>query len=160
VIAEVLTQRATRISPGDTVEVFGDAIVDGPVSGTVSRVYPAGFKKISSLGVEQQRVNVAVKLDTPPERLGVGFRVHVRIYYDEATGALILPRTALFRGDRGGWQVMVVRDGITAMQPVRLGLMNEDNAEIIDGLTNNDTIVARPSSEITAGMRVEKSTSK
>ncbi len=75
-LAEVLTQRATRIAAGDPVEVHGQAISDGPINGRVLRVCPAGFKKISSLGVEQQRVKVAVKLDRPPQRLGVGFRVY------------------------------------------------------------------------------------
>ncbi|MBN2562825.1 MAG: efflux RND transporter periplasmic adaptor subunit [Phycisphaerae bacterium] len=155
VTAEVLTERATRISPGDSVEVYGEAISTGPVSGKVLRVYPAGFKKISSLGVEQQRVKVAIKLDRQPERLGVEFRVHVRVYYDEEAGVLTLPRTALFRSDRGEWQVMLVRNGKTAPRTVQIGLMNDDQAEIVQGLTAEDLIVAQPSREIAPGMRVE-----
>lgn len=155
VIAEVLTERAMRISPGDPVEIAGEGIPDGPLAGKVSRVYPAGFKKISSLGVEQQRVNVAVQLGRRPERLGVAFRVHVRIFYDQAENVPTLPRTAVFRGDNGQWRVMVVRNGITAMQPVKLGLMNEDSAQIVEGLTPTDAVVARPSREIVEGMRVK-----
>ena len=155
VIAEVLTERATRISPGDPVEVYGDAIGDGPVPGTVLRVYPAGFKKISSLGVEQQRVKVAVKLDRRPPRLGVAFRVHVRVYYDEAADTLILPRTAIFRGGQGEWYVMAVRDQVTHLQTVKLGLMNEDDAQVLEGVTAEDHVVARPSRDIVPGMRVE-----
>ena len=154
VTAEVLTERATRIRPGNTVEVFGDAIVDGPIAGRVLRVYPAGFKKISSLGVEQQRVKVAIKLDRRPPELGVAFRVHVRIYYEEAPNALTLPRTALFRGDRGDWQVMTVRDGRTRLQAVKVGLMNDDLAQITEGLATTDQLVAQPSKEITEGLRV------
>ena len=159
VTVEVLTQRATRISPGDPVEIFGEAIGDAPVSGRVWRVYPAGFKKISSLGVEQQRVKVAVRLDRRPARLGVDFRVHVRIFYDQAKDALTLPRTALFRGDAGQWQVMVVAEGRTELRTVRLGLMNDDHAQILEGLSPADLVVARPSRDITEGLRVEVSTS-
>ena len=155
VIAEVLTQRATRISPGDPVEVFGEAVGDEPIPGRVWRVYPAGFKKISSLGVEQQRVKVAVKLDRRPERLGVGFRVHVRIYYDQAADALTLPRTALFRGQAGQWQVMLVADGVTELRTIQVGLMNDDHAQVLSGLSAADLIVARPSRDITEDMRVE-----
>jgi HlyD family secretion protein len=161
---EVLTERATRISPGDPVDITGGAIPDSPaggITGTVLRVYPAGFKKISSLGVEQQRVKVAIKLNKRPERLGVGFRVYVRIYYDEAVDALVLPRTVLFRGREGQWQVMVVRGGEgrsgvgrAQLQPVTVGLMNDDEAQIIDGLGPDDAVVARPSREIVEGMRV------
>ncbi len=155
VTAEVLTERAAHISPGDPVDVYGEAVPDGPIPGKVSRVYPAGFKKISSLGVEQQRVKVAIKLDRRPPRLGVEFRVHVRIYYDEAADALTLPRTALFRGHQGDWQVMVVRQGVTKLQTIKVGLMNDEQAQILEGLTAQDAVVARPSREIVEGMNVE-----
>ncbi len=154
VVAEVLTERAPRIAPGDAVEVYGQAIEDGPVHGKVLRVFPAGFKKISSLGVEQQRVKVTVKLDDHPEGLGVGFRAYVRIFYDEAEGATTLPRTCLFRDRTGNWNVMVVREGTTELRAVTVGLLNDDLAEIASGITTGDRVVARPSREIAAGMRV------
>ncbi|MBN2447708.1 MAG: efflux RND transporter periplasmic adaptor subunit [Phycisphaerae bacterium] len=154
VVAEVLTERATRFEPGDLVEVYGEAIPDGPIRGTVSRVYPAGFKKISSLGVEQQRVKVAIKLEQRPERLGVAYRVQVRIIYDEAVDALTLPRTALFRASNGQWQVMLVDAGRTRLQAVSVGLMNDDQAQVLDGLTAESQVVARPSREVEAGMSV------
>ncbi|UCE60315.1 MAG: efflux RND transporter periplasmic adaptor subunit [Phycisphaerales bacterium] len=155
VTAEILTELAPRISPGSAVEIFGEALPGGPLDGEVLRVYPAGFKKISSLGVEQQRVTVAVKPAERTERLGVGFRVYVRIFYDQADNVLILPRTAMFRGSQGDWQVMVVRNYRTELQRVDVGLMNDENAEIRSGLTRDDLVVARPSREIVPGMRVE-----
>ena len=159
VIAEVLTERAAHIRKGNSVDIYGEAIGDKPIERRVDRVYPAGFKKISSLGVEQQRVNVAIKLTPPrPPQLKVGFRVHVRIYYDQAANALTLPRTALFRSDQGDWQVMIVRGGVTEIQAVEVGLTNDERAEIKAGLTPEDEVVAHPSSEITEGMRVETTT--
>lgn len=154
VVAEVLTERATRIDVGDPVEIYGRGIPDGPISGRVLRVYPAGFKKISSLGVEQQRVKVAVKLDRRPERLSVGFRVYVRIIYDEKADAVTLPRTCLFHGEDDAWNVMLVREGRTELRTVGVGLLNDDRAEITRGLARDATVVARPSREITANMRV------
>ncbi len=154
VVADVLTERATRIAPGDSVEIYGGAVVDGPIAGTVSRVYPSGFKKISSLGVEQQRVKVAVKLSRRPDRLGVAFRVRVRIIHDEATDALILPRTALFRGRDNHWRVMVVRGDVTDERRVDVGLTNDDEAQILKGVTKDEVVVATPSREIDADMRV------
>jgi HlyD family secretion protein len=155
VIAEVLTERAMRVSPGDSVEIYGEGIPSGAVTGTVSRIYPAGFKKISSLGVEQQRVNVAVQLAQRPARLGVNFRVNVRIFYDQAVDVPTLPRTALFRSTTGGWQVMVVRNSRTAIQPVKIGLMNDEDAQITEGVNTTDAVLARPSTDITPGLRVQ-----
>lgn len=154
VVADVLTERAMRIAPGNPVEVFGEAFGKHTIAGQVLRVYPAGFKKISSLGVEQQRVNVAVKMNERPEGLGVGYRVYVRIQYAEATDALILPRTALFRGGSGDWQVMIVRGDRTELRGVRLGLINDERAQIVEGLAPDEAVIAEPSREITAGLRV------
>jgi HlyD family secretion protein len=154
VIAEVLTERATRLAAGNDVDVYGEAIGSTPIHGKVTRIYPAGFKKISSLGVEQQRVNVAVKLDHRPERLGVAFRVQVRIYYDQADNALVLPRTALFRSEKGNWQVMKVVGSRTELQDIQVGLMNDDETQITSGVTKEDAIVTKPSSEIVPGLRV------
>jgi HlyD family secretion protein len=154
VIAEVLTERAMQIAPGNPVEVFGEAFGQRTIAGKVLRVYPAGFEKISSLGVEQQRVNVAVGIDDRPDRLGVGYRVYVRIKYAEAADALVLPRTALFRGGAGGWQVMIVRGGVTELRDVELGLRNDDRAQILAGLDPQDAVIAQPSREIVPGMRV------
>ena len=55
---------------------------------------------------------------------------------------------------KGGWEVMVVRGGKTAAQVVEVGLMNDDIAEILAWVSPDEIIVARPSREITAGMRV------
>lgn len=154
VIAEILTERATHLSVGDPVDVYGEAIGPTPIPAKVSRIYPAGFKKISSLGVEQQRVNVAVKMDHRPEKLGVAFRVMVRIYYARSDGAVVLPRTALFRSQRGDWQVMRVVSGVTQLQSVKVGLLNDEQAEIAQGLAKDDAVVAKPSSEVVPGLKV------
>jgi HlyD family secretion protein len=154
VIAEILSERATRIDVGDPVRIFGEAVPGEAIAGQVKRVYPAGFRKISSLGVEQQRVNVAIGLDERPERLGVGFRVYVRIIYAVAEDVLTVPRTALLRTRDGGWQVLQVADGRTHFQAVTVGLMNDDRAEIVDGLSTESRVLAQPTSELDAGMRV------
>lgn len=154
VIADILTERAPRIRPGNPAEILGEAITGGPIAGSVLRVYPEGFKKVSSLGVEQQRVYVAVKMARRPPRLGVAFRVEVRIYYDRADNALTIPRTVLFRGPRGQWQVMTVRNGRTSLRTVTLGLQNEDRAQVLSGLDKDDLLVAEPARDISPGTRV------
>ena len=154
VIAEVLTERAAWIQPGDVVDVYGEAIGEKPITGHVVRIYPAGFEKVSSLGVEQQRVKVAIRLDQRPKRLGVAYRVQVRIYYDQADDALTIPRTAIYRGDKGEWKLMTVENGETRTRTVSVGLINDERVQITDGLDKSAQVVARPSRDITPGMNV------
>lgn len=155
VVAEILTQQATRIQPGDPVEIYGEAVSGQARSGQVLRVYPAGFEKISSLGVEQQRVNVAIRFDQPPERLGVDFRVYVRVFYDQAPDALTVPRTALLRSEDGGWQVMLVRDNRIHPQDVQVGILNDDLAQISAGLDLDARVVDRPADDLGPGAHVK-----
>jgi hypothetical protein len=49
---------------------------------------------------------------------------------------------------------MLVNNGKTALRRVDVGLMNDDLAEITQGLAADETVVARPSREITANLRV------
>ncbi|NIL97939.1 MAG: secretion protein HlyD, partial [Planctomycetales bacterium] len=132
-----------------------------PVRGEVIRIYPAGFTKISSLGVEQQRVMVVMKMDESDLRrvleqrgLGVDYRVRVRIYTQQKSGALVIPRSALFRSGSGDWQAFAVRGGRARRVPLRLGLMNDLLAEVVDGLQEGETVVLAPESGLTEGQRV------
>ena len=65
--ADLLSVDVVNAKVGDSVEIYGPAVGAKPAKGTVSKVYPAGFTKVSSLGVEQQRVKVVVAID--PEDL-------------------------------------------------------------------------------------------
>lgn len=159
--ADVLSQDAVRLKPGQPAEIYGAAIGREAVRGRVDRIHPAGFTKTSSLGVEQQRVKVVLLFDGRTlERLragrdlGVGYRVRVRIFTDEQSHALVIPRSALFRGPGGDWQVFVVRDGKARLISVAVGLMNDDTVAIRDGLEENEPVVLAPETSLSDGARV------
>lgn len=160
--ADVLSQEVVRIKPGNHVEISGPAIGLPPAQGTVGRVNPAGFTKISSLGVEQQRVKVIANFAPgEPERLrngrelGVDYRVRVRIFTAEKQDALVVPRSALFRGPTGDWRVFAVRGGKAELQPVKLGLANDDSAEVVEGLGDSDFVVLAPETTLSDGQSVK-----
>ncbi len=150
--ADVLTQAAVRIKPGDRVEVFLGAGDRRPVAqGSVERIQPAAFTKLSSLGVEEQRVKVIIALSPETVRelrrrfhIGVGYRVRVQIITDQRENTLIVPRISLLRENLDAWFVWSVREGRLEKQPVRVGLMNDADAEILDGLREGETIVHMP----------------
>jgi HlyD family secretion protein len=164
---DVLSQDATRIQTGARAQVYGlTSGSAGPegVQGTVDRVYPQAFTKISSLGVEQQRVKVIVQL--PDEvmpalqqlHVGAEYRVRVRIFTNEQSDALIIPRSALFRNDDGLWQVFVVRDGKARLQEVDVGLMNDEQVELTGGLNDDEQVILAPDNTLQDGIRVKAAT--
>ncbi|MDA8431739.1 MAG: efflux RND transporter periplasmic adaptor subunit [Nitrospiraceae bacterium] len=152
---EVLSEDAVRIKPGMTVlfERWGG---EGNLLGKVRTVEPAGFTKISSLGVEEQRTLVIADITAPPEswqKLGDGYRVDARFVIWEGKDVLQVPAAALFRkGD--GWDVFIVRGGKARLQPVQLGHRTGLAAEIVSGLAAGDQVIAHPDDSVRDGSRV------
>ncbi len=159
--ADVLSVDVVGAKPGDQVEIYGPAIGSPSVRGTVTQIYPAGFTKVSSLGVEQQRVKVVVRLDPADlarlrkeRNVGVGYRVRVKIETAERPDALVVPRSALFRGPYEVWQLYAVRRGHAEIVDIQVGILNDDLAEVTTGLAEGDLVVPFPDSNLSDGARV------
>lgn len=162
--ADILSEDVVEIREGDRAVVYGPTLGADAEEGepaTVFQIYPAGFTKLSSLGVEQQRVKVVLAMETDvvarireSRQVGPDYRVRVRIFTDEREDALVLPRTALFRGPAGGWQVFAVVNGQARRRDVEVGLMNDEYAEIRDGLAAGELAILAPESSVRDGVAV------
>lgn len=160
--AEILTQDVAKIEVGDPVEIEGIVVSDQPVLGQVAQIYPQGFTKVSSLGVEQQRVKVIIRFANgewnelvPAGRpIGVDYRVRVKIETARKEQALVVPRVSVFRSADGQWQLFRIEDNRALLTNVTLGLSNDFQAEIIDGLSPGARVVVAPESSLTSGMPV------
>jgi HlyD family secretion protein len=142
------------------VAVGASARIDGwggPVlQGRVTRVDPAGFLKVSALGIEEQRVHTIIDLVDPPEtwsRLGHDFRVLVHVAVWSESDVLMVPVSALFRSGEE-WAVFVVRDGRAHTQSIKVGHRNSRTAEVLSGLVAGDRVVLHPSDRIADGTRI------
>ena len=157
---DVLSTDAVRIKPGAklTIEHWGG---ESPLQGYVRVIEPGAFTKISSLGVEEQRVNVIADFNEPPDRiasLGDGYRVETRIVVNELADVLLIPNSALFRHQRQ-WHVLTIADGKANLQPVEIGLQNETQTQIINGLRVDDEVIVYPSDTLEPGSAVRAKTS-
>lgn len=154
IVADLLSTEAVQIKPGAAVRVDGWG--GQPIRGKVVRVDPAGFLKVSALGIEEQRVRVTIDFVDPPEvwqRLGHDYRVVVHVALWNADDVLTAPIGALFRhGD--SWAVYAVVDGRTRITDVGVGHRNNRVAEILSGLSPGAQIVLHPSDRIRDGTRV------
>lgn len=150
---DVLSEEISAVREGAPVEITGKALDDEIVKGRVKRIYPAGFQKVSSLGIEQQRVRVIIGFDNEQLGLRPGVSVDVRIITDEAKDVIAVPERATFRRDTR-WHVFVLEGGSARLRPVEVGIRNDDWAEIIDGLDEGETIVAEIRNDLTDGARV------
>lgn len=161
--AEVLSQDVVDIQPGAAVDIYGPAIGKTPVTGAVKRIYPQGFTKVSSLGVEQQRVLVIIGFDSASlqqlksaqRKLGADYRVRVKIYTDSRSDVLKVPLAAVFRAPDGGRRVFVVRNGVARLVPVEVGLINDAEVEILSGIQAGEQVILTPETSLEDGIAVE-----
>ena len=154
VVADLLSTDAVRIPPEASVRIDGWG--GAPLQGKVIRVDPAGFLKVSALGIEEQRVRVTMDFLESPEawsRLGHDYRVIVHVTVWSSNDALTVPVAALFRqGD--AWAVFSVRDGRAQVTPVTIGQRNNRVAEIRTGLAPGERVILHPSDRIKDGVAV------
>ena len=152
---DVLSTDAVRIQPGARVlfEHWGGG---APLEGRVRVVEPAGFLKISALGVEEQRVNVIVDFVSPPEKrrsLGDAYRVEARIAVWESDQVLKVPVGALFRHE-GHWAVFTPRKGRAELARVEVDHGDGRETEILSGLNEGDKVLVHPSDKIADGVKI------
>jgi HlyD family secretion protein len=153
---EVLSTQAVKIGPGSKV-LFDRWGGDTTLQGAVRVVEPAGFTKISALGVEEQRVRVIADFTSPREqwrRLGDGYRVEARFVVWEGNDVLQVPASALFRHD-SGWAVFVIESGRAKLKPVQIGQRAGLIAQVNSGLAAGDRIISHPDDKISDGVRVK-----
>ena len=153
VMIDVLSTDAVRVEVGQPVWIAEWGGPD-PLAGTVSRVEPAAFTRVSALGVDEQRVNVIVDLDETPQELGDGYRVTGRIVVWEKPDVLKIPSSALFRVGED-WGVFVVEDGVARTRVVTVGQQNGIEAEMLEGLAAGDLVILHPNPRLVDGVGVE-----
>jgi HlyD family secretion protein len=156
IVADLLSTDAVRIKPGARaiIEQWGG---EKALDARVRRIEPAGFTKISALGVEEQRVNVILDFVNPAAAwaaLGDAYRVEVRIVLWESPSVLLVATSALFRVGES-WAVFTVEEDRARRVLVTLGHQTGQQAEVVSGLSEGARVILHPVDTLTDGARVK-----
>lgn len=155
VVAELLSSDAVRVVQGAParIEAWGGPTLEAGVR----RVEPTGFTKVSTLGIEEQRVRVVLDLHgeaTKWEGLGHGYRVRVAIVTERHEDVLLVPLGALFR-QGGDWAVFAVgEDERAALRIVAIGARDARNAVVLSGLAAGERVILHPGDRVAQGVSV------
>lgn len=156
-VIDVLSSDAVKVKPGDRVELWqwgGEQALQG----VVRVVEPAAETKISTLGVEEQRVNVIADFNETPDvmsRLGDAYWGEARIVIWRDEDALKIPTSALFR-EQGEWFAFKIEDDKATKVRLVIGRRNATEAELLSGLQMGDSVVIYPSDMVTDGTRINR----
>jgi HlyD family secretion protein len=154
---DVLSSDAVKIQPGARAlfEYWGGP---RPLDARVRLVEPAGFLKISALGVEEQRVWVIADFVSPRsewQNLGDAYRVEARIVAWETNNVVKVPIGALFR-EQDEWAVFKVQDDRAQLQRIQIGQRSEHEAEVLGGLIEGELVILHPSDRVLDDVAVRR----
>ena len=154
ILVDVLTSDAVAVTAGDP------AWIDGwggeRLEARVDRVEPGAFTRVSALGVEEQRVNLVLRLTASGERLrrlGDAFRVEAHVVTWQGQGVLTVPTSALFR-DASGWAVYAMSGGRARLRRLEVGHTGALAAEVLRGLAPGERVILHPGDRVRDGVRV------
>jgi HlyD family secretion protein len=154
-VVDVLSQDAVAVHAGMPARLLHWG-KEQPLGAKVRRVEPSAFTKTSALGVDEQRVNVVLDLEGPPDvwrSLGDGFAAEVEITVWSKPDVLQIASSALFR-QGAGWAVLAVRDGRATTRAVEVGHRGPLQTEVLGGLEANDLVIIHPGASVQDGVRV------
>jgi HlyD family secretion protein len=157
--AEVLSADAVRIEQGMRVLLERSGLPE-PLEGRVRRVEPAGFTKVSALGVEEQRVLIIIDIVSPGplwQRLGDAYRVNTRFILWEEADVLRVPTSALFR-HQDNWAVFVADHRRARLRTVIIGRRGELFTQVLAGLAAGELVVVHPGRDLEDGSRLQQRT--
>jgi HlyD family secretion protein len=124
---------ALKIGDKGTMTVPG---IDEPIEGKVTVVSPA-------LDPNSTTVEVWLEAKNPKQQLKPGTSVQLALTAKTVKDALVIPANSVITAPDGATAVLLAgADGRAHQKPVKLGIRNGDDVQIVDGVTPNDKVIA------------------
>src|ERR1700688_3012188 len=122
-----------KIGDKGTMTVPG---LDAPVEGKVTVVSPA-------LDPNSTTVEVWLEAKNPKQQLKPGTSVQLSLTAKTVKDALVVPAAAVITAADGSSAVMIAgRDGKAHQKPVKLGIRQDDDVQVLEGVSENDKVVS------------------
>ncbi len=129
ITADVDEEDILKVKRGQTALLKADAIAGQVLEGTIADITPKGDPVNKNF-----RVRIALPADTP---LLIGMTIEVNVVTDKSENALVVPAEAV--SDSAVW----IAGAKPVKTPVKTGKSDGKVVEILSGITENDTILAR-----------------
>ena len=123
-----------KITDGDPVNITVDAYPNESFAGKVRRIFPAS-DPVSRL------VKIEVQLTANDARLFPGLFARAELTTSNKHDAIVLTNDAIITSSSGLPFVFVVVDSVVQRRPVKLGIKDAMNSEVVDGVHEGDQVV-------------------
>ena len=145
-VANIVEKDLKQIAAGDDATVEVDAFPGEDFLGRIARVAPV-------LDPSTRTAAIEIEIPNPGFRLKPGMYARVGITTTQKKDTLVVPINALI--DLGGRRgVFVAQDNNTgSFRPVRVGIEEDTQAEILEGLTEGEMVVTTGAGSLREGER-------
>ena len=124
-----------KIQMGDKVKVYISSVSEENLIGTVTAVAP-------SADIQKQTYTVKVTLEESPDTVKGGMFAEVKFTTDSAENSIVVPLSSVIREEEKNY-VFVVYGNKVKKTEIAVGVYNDKEIQILDGISADDVIVTK-----------------
>lgn len=152
--ADILVSDIANVNEGDKV-LISHQNLGIELTGTVRKIHPQAFSKISDLGIEQKRIKVEIEIQGREANLRPGYDLDIKIVTEERDKTLIIPENALFQQENQ-YYVYVKENNRAVLREVQTGIESQKQVEIISGLMEGERLILSSNEELKDGAKIKE----
>lgn len=141
----VLAKDAMSINENDLVKIYFEESgkKESLYSGKVLEKYQYAETRVSSLGLEEQRVGIKIGFESEVEKLGIGYPVDIEFVLKEKKGAIAIPKMSIFdyQNSKAVWKIENEKAKVIL---IKTGIENTREITVEEGLKVGDYIIEDP----------------
>ncbi len=122
-----------KISKGQAVRITNYALPDDTLRGKITQLSPA-------INPQTRTFQGSIEINNPYLKLRPGMFVKADIITDQADSVIVIPKDIILSRQRG-MTVFVVNRGVANERIIFTGLENNDEVEVVRGLSTNERVV-------------------
>jgi membrane fusion protein (multidrug efflux system) len=146
-VLHVPERQISKLSVGQVASLHVDALQGEEFTGRVERISPVVDPSTGT-------VKVTIEVRDKSRTLKPGMFARIHIIHDVHLNTVLVSKDAVITEDRES-SVFVVRDSTAYRQIVETGYVNSTHIEILNGLTEGDTVVTTGKGSLKDSTRVE-----
>ena len=135
-----------KLSVGQKVDI---KINGKDYQGEISQISGTATKNSNGVAV----VDTIVKVTNPDSDIILGVEANNKIHAEKAENTIVLPYEYVMTDAEGDY-VFVLENGTAVRRPVTIGISTSTEAQIVDGLSENDKVITTNLETLTDGMAV------
>lgn len=149
-----------KLQLGQTAVISADILENETVSGVITRISPTGEEKTNSSGTTERVIPTQIEVTSSNPKLIAGITATAKIEIAKAEDTLVIPIDAVVQQEDGSYMVYVVDENQkVSIRPVTVGLENDLEMQVLDGLQVEDVVIVSPDLTLQEGSDVVPSDS-